>query len=194
MPDLKPPFRAATAEDAAELAELINFASDGLSMHVWKGLAAEGEDPWAVGHRRMAAKAAEGTIIVVDYGNGAVAGLIGYATGSDPEPIGEDVPGVFRPLIELENAAPDSWYVNAIACFPEVRGIGVGTSLLNLAEDFARSAGLRRMSVIVANGNAGARRLYERKGYREAARRPCVPGGWETSATEWVLLIKDLDK
>jgi ribosomal protein S18 acetylase RimI-like enzyme len=36
------------------------------------------------------------------------------------------------------------------------------------------------MSVIVANNNAVARRLYERHGYEEAATLPCVKEGWDT--------------
>lgn len=47
------------------------------------------------------------------------------------------------------------------------------------------------MSVIVANTNAGARRLYERYGY-EAATLPCVKDGWESDTEHWVLLIKSL--
>lgn len=48
------------------------------------------------------------------------------------------------------------------------------------------------MSVIVADNNAGARRLYERFGYEEVATVPCVKEGWETETEHWVLLIKSL--
>jgi ribosomal protein S18 acetylase RimI-like enzyme len=184
------PFRLATPEDAVALADLVNFAGEGLPYHVWCQMADQGQDPWEIGRRRQAAKAEEGQIVVVDTGEGAVAGLTGYAIGAKPEPIGEDMPPLFGPLQELENLALRSWYVNVLACYPRHRGKGHGTKLLELAEEIARDADLEMMSVIVASNNAGARRLYERLGYGEVARRPCVRNGWDTETDEWVLLTK----
>ena len=46
------------------------------------------------------------------------------------------------------------------------------------------------MSVIVADANQGARRLYERCGYRRRAQRPMVKEGWASPSTSWVLLVK----
>lgn len=43
---------------------------------------------------------------------------------------------------------------------------GVGEALLNAAEGFTRSQGLRHMLIGVLAGNDGADRLYERMGYR----------------------------
>ncbi len=192
MIPLDAPFRLATERDAPALAELVNFAGEGLPLHIWKGLAAPHEDPWEVGRKRQADKAAEGQIVVADFGEGAVASLTGYVIGPAPEPIGDEFPALFRPLQELENEALDSWYVNVLACYPAHRGQGLGSRLLNLAERIAEAEGLGRMSVIVAGDNTGARRLYERQGYRETAERPCVTEGWQTSTDRWVLLMKDL--
>jgi hypothetical protein len=47
------------------------------------------------------------------------------------------------------------------------------------------------MSVIVSDTNAGARRLYERRGYRVAATRTKVKEGWQNEGKEWVLLTKN---
>lgn len=152
----------------------------------------DGQDPWEVGRARQTERVREGQIVVVDFGDGAVASLTGYPIGSEPKPIGNDFPALFRPLQELENKALESWYVNVLACYPEYRGQGLGSRLLNLAEQIARDGELRRMSVIVANNNAGARRLYERHGYEEVAALPCVKEGWETDTEHWVLLTKPL--
>ena len=192
MIELEPPLRLATEADAPQLADLVNFAGEGLPLHLWAGLAAEGQDPWAIGRARQAEKARDGKIIVVDFGDGAVASLTGYAIGPEPEPIGEDLPALFRPLQELENAALESWYVNVLACYPDRRGQGIGSRLLDLADEIGRSMGLRRMSVIVASNNTGARRLYERHRYAEVATRPCVKDGWNTETKDWVLLMKPL--
>ena len=193
MISLEPPLRHATEKDAAALADLVNFAGEGLPLHVWRGLAKPGEDPWEIGRARQAAKARAGQIVVVDLGEGAVAALTGYAIGAEPAAIDEDTPAMFQPLLELENEALASWYVNVLACYPEHRGQGHGSRLLRLAERIARDAGLRRMSVIVASDNAGARRLYERHGYSETASRPCVKQGWESTTDRWVLLMKTLE-
>jgi ribosomal protein S18 acetylase RimI-like enzyme len=192
MIDLKPPIRRATAADAAALADFINIAGEGLPLYLWSLMAAEGEDPWEIGRRRQAGKAEDGQAYVIDEGAGAVAGLSGYPIPAVPEPAADDEPAMIRPLIELENLAPSTWYINVLAAYSEQRGRGHGTRLLALAEDLARAQGLSAMSLVVASGNAGARRLYERNGYVEVARRAIVKDGWDCDSDEWVLLVKPL--
>ena len=82
--------------------------------------------------------------------------------------------------------------MNVLACYPEHRGQGLGSRLLDVADEIAGADGLHRMSVIVADNNIGARRLYERKGYTELASAPCVKEHWETETKNWVLMIKSL--
>ena len=190
---LTPPFRLATAADAAPLADLVNFAGEGLPLYLWTGMATDGQDPWDIGRARQAAKAREGQIVVADFGQGAVASLTGYVIGAEPTEITDAYPPLLRPLQELENQALNSWYVNVLASYPDCRGQGLGSRLLDLAEDIARAEGLQRMSVIVASDNTGARRLYERKGYAERVTAPCVKEGWDTPTEFWVLLIKALN-
>ncbi|SPH24763.1 hypothetical protein DEA8626_03800 [Defluviimonas aquaemixtae] len=42
MIEMEKPFRIAEASDAEQLSELVNFAGEGLPLHVWQGLAADG--------------------------------------------------------------------------------------------------------------------------------------------------------
>ena len=192
MIDPRPPIRRATVADAAALARLVNFAGEGMPLYFWRRIAGDGEDPWEIGRRRQGERVADSTIFVVDEGGGAVACLTGYPIPALPEPVGADEPDIFRPLVELENFAPLTWYVNVLAAYPEHRGRGFGARLLALAEDIARDRGLPAMSLIISSGNAGARRLYQRTGYVEIARREIVKDGWECASDEWVLLIKRL--
>ena len=192
MVPLQQPFRVANDADAYELAELVNFAGEGLPLHIWSGIAQGSQDPWDVGRSRQAKKANEGQVVVVDLGNGAIASLTGYTIGEEPEPIGDDFPTLFRPLQELENQALESWYVNVLACYPEYRGKGYGSRLLKLAEYIARDEDLKRMSVIVSSNNSDARKLYERRGYEEVATLPCIKDDWKTETESWVLLLKSL--
>ena len=60
----------------------------------------------------------------------------------------------------------DEFVVDSLAVDPAYRGRGVGTALLQKAEERARSMGKRTMSLGVVGENEGAIRLYERQGYR----------------------------
>lgn len=191
--DLSPPFRIATPEDAPALARFIAWASHGMAEHVWT-TAVGPERAFDYGTERMAKRAEAGEWIVADEGAGAVAGLSGYAIPDTPEPIAADMEAMFVPLQELENAAPASWYVHVLAALPEARGKGWGTRLLALAGTMARESACDRMSIIVDDTNTHARRLYERVGFVETARRPMIKGTWQAGGSSWVLMTKDLTK
>ena len=56
---------------------------------------------------------------------------------------------------------------------PELRGRGIGTTLVHAAEQAARDRGWGRMSLSVSrDGNPSARRLYEGLGYADAGVEP----------------------
>ena len=196
MVPFEPPFRAATREDAAAMAELVNVAGENLPLYLWSRMAAPGQSAWEFG--RLRAQREEGAFsyrntVIVEAADGGAAGcLIGYPLPKRPDPIPPDLPPLFRPLQELENFAPATWYVNVLAVYPEHRGRGLGVSLLALADRIAADLGSSGLSIIVSDANAGARRLYERRGYREAATRPMVKDGWENAGRNWVLLVRGL--
>ncbi|HEY9084640.1 MAG TPA: GNAT family N-acetyltransferase [Candidatus Tyrphobacter sp.] len=64
-------------------------------------------------------------------------------------------------------------FIAFMAVEPDSCGRGVGTALLNAAEDEARRRGLPYMSLMVTENNEAARRLYERGGYRTERRLLC---------------------
>jgi ribosomal protein S18 acetylase RimI-like enzyme len=194
MIELEPPFRRATPDDAPALAELINFAGEGLPLYLWTEMAEPGESAWEVGRRRALRDAGSFSYrnaVVAETDGRVVASLVGYALPDQPEPIDYDrMPAMFVPLQELENLAPRTWYVNVLAAYPDARGRGYGTRLLGIAERLAASAGSSGLSIIVSDANVGARRLYERCGYREMARRPMLKERWQNPGTNWVLMVK----
>jgi ribosomal protein S18 acetylase RimI-like enzyme len=194
MVDLNPPFRRATPDDSIAMTELVNMAGEGLPLYLWGKMAEAGEDPWLVGRKRAQRDSGSFSYrnaIMLEEAGKAVACLIGYPLPDRPEPIDrEKLPAMFVGMQELENLAPATWYVNVLAAYPEHRGKGYGARLLSLADELAVAAGRKGLSIIVADSNRAARRLYERAGYGEAARRPMVKGAWINPATEWVLLIK----
>jgi ribosomal protein S18 acetylase RimI-like enzyme len=197
MTVLRPPFRQATPADAAVLAELVNYAGEGMPLYLWERMAGPGETAWDVGRKRAARDTGSFSYrnaAVIEHDGRCAGALIGYAIADQPEPIASDMPPMFVPLQELENLAPSTWYVNVLAVLPELRAHGLGSQLLGLADDTGRSLGLRGMSVIVSDTNAGARRLYERHGYRVTATRAKVKEEWQNDGKEWVLLTKDFGR
>ena len=170
-------FRRARVEDCAKIAALYSISSDGVADYIWRKLARPGEDPLEVGERRYAREDSVFSYknCVVAEHNGEVIGmLVAFPMETEPdpgEPEGEDP--VLAPYGELER--PGSYYVCGMALLPEHRGLGLGARMLGLAREEARRRGLAEMSLIVFEQNTGAKRLYERHGFREVARRPSSP-------------------
>jgi ribosomal protein S18 acetylase RimI-like enzyme len=172
-------FRSARKEDCRAIAELYRISSDGVADYIWQGLAEPGEEHIQVGERRYAR---EDTVF--SYINCTVAERRGEVTGmlvafpveepdSDMGGPDEEVDPVLKPYSELER--PGSFYICGMALLPEYRGQGLGTRMLELARQQACQRGLDELSLIVFEQNAGAKRLYERYGFREVDRRPVVP-------------------
>ena len=188
--------REAQKSDAAELAKLIDLAGEGLPFYLWRQMAAAGEDPWEIGRQRAARDTGGFSYrnsVVAEVDGKVVGALVGYPVADEPEAIDPDsTPPMFVPLRELENLAPGTWYVNSVAVFPEARGLGLGSALMRCAERTASDLGLRGISLIVSDANDGARRLYERLGYRETGSRPMVKEQWQNAGENWVLMIRGL--
>ena len=68
-----------------------------------------------------------------------------------------------------------SYYVSAMAVFPEYRGKGLGTRILEIAKEEARDHGCQEVSLLVFGHNEGAIHLYERNGFGVIDRAPVVP-------------------
>lgn len=187
-------IRKATPEDAPVLVDLISYASEGLAPYLWAKIAEPGESAREVGLRR--ARREEGAFsyrnaFILEKEGAPAAALVGYALPETPEPIDyESLPALFVPPQELENLVPGTWYVNVLAAYPQFRGQGCGKALLDFVEALAREAGCGGLSIIVSDANPGARRLYERQGCREIARRVMEKEDWENEGQHWVLLGK----
>ncbi len=78
------------------------------------------------------------------------------------------------PHASIEEARADEYYVSNVGVLPEAQGHGIGTRLMQFAEEAAQAAGLKKCSLLVGTNNSGARRLYERLGYEVMFTRPHV--------------------
>lgn len=188
-------IREARADDADHLVRFINMAADDLPLHFWKKTVGPDGDPIALGRERAARETGNFSFRnawLAEVDGQVAACLLGYPAALEPEPIAPDTQPLFVPLIELENMAPGSWYLNVLATYPEHRGKGLGSALLAKAEEVTRALGRTTISLIAEDTHQDALRLYRAKGFIEVARRPVVKEDWHVDASEWILFTKAL--
>jgi ribosomal protein S18 acetylase RimI-like enzyme len=186
-------LRQARREDAADLARLGDMAGHGLPSFLWRRSATPGQDPFEIGIARAARDDADFSwrnAVVLEDGGRVIAALVTYPIGDAPEPL-DGLGPIVGTLQALENRALGSQYVNVLAVYPEFRRRGYGRRLLAEAE---RQAGARPLSLIVEDGNAAARQLYEDFGFRVAAETPMVKEDWKSEGTAWVLMLRPAAK
>jgi len=185
-----PRLRPARREDAPDLARLVDLAGEGLPSYLWAGMAEPGESAFDVGVRRAARDEGAFTwrnAVIAEFAGRIAGALVAYPIGSTPAPL-DDLPAMFRPLQALENRALGTLYVNVLATYEPYRRRGVASRLLAEAE---RMGGRGGLSLIVADRNPTARRLYEGFGFVEVAREPMVKDGWVTGAEAWLLMVRE---
>jgi ribosomal protein S18 acetylase RimI-like enzyme len=176
---------------------LVDIAGEGLPAYMWSTLAAPGQSVLELGRERAGRDSGGGfswkNAVVAELDGEVAAGLVGYRL-DDPYDLDglDEIPDVVQPLVKLEAKAPGSWYVNVLATFPEFRGLGIATTLLEIAESNANDAGAPALSVIVASWNEAAERLYRRAGYEAAAAEPAIPFPGCPYTGDWVLMVKSL--
>lgn len=184
-------LRPALKTDCRRIAELYRVSSDGVADYIWTKLAQPGEDILEVGRRRYER---EGTPFsyencrLVEREGSVVGMLVAFPMHVDPGDRESDP--VLAPYGDLEE--DQSYYVCGMAVDAEHRGRGIGTALLAEAEKTCRALGLGKLSLIVFEQNARAKRLYEREGYEEKMRRPVVPHPLIHYTGDALLMVKHL--
>ena len=87
---------------------------------------------------------------------------------------------LFAPVMRIVDSIADGdFYVQFIAVDEDLRGDGVGSVLMDSAEERARASGSTRLSLDVSAKNEGARRFYERRGMTVESQWPkrlAIPG------------------
>ena len=166
------------------------MAGYGLAYHLWSEMAEDGQDPWDVGRQRAARD--EGSFAWINARiaeiDGAVAGaIVSYDIGDAPEPVDPGMRPELAALVELENQALGSHYINVLAVYPEYQGKGVGRRLMHSLAD---QTGGRAQSLIVDRSNSAALKLYRSEGFDVQDSRAIGPTPWNDTADDWLLLVK----
>ena len=83
----------------------------------------------------------------------------------------------------MKSAIPDCPELGALFVREDMRSLGIGGRLLEIAEQLVRSRRLHRLGLAVGIDNNRALRLYERRGY--------VDAGFPQFTVSWTFLDKD---
>ncbi|MBY4676055.1 GNAT family N-acetyltransferase [Marinobacterium arenosum] len=189
-------IRTAYRTDAEALAHLIDIAREGIPSYLWRRLTEPDETALEVGAKRIEEDDSFFSyrrIRLAENGH-RIIGLVAsfHQPASRPQTWLDEFATAVRPLAELERETADSWYISALATDEEFRGQGVGTALLNCAEEVARQMRVARSTLIVADGNPEAFEFACRRGYQEEAWQRAVGFDGTLHGGRWVLMSKQL--
>jgi RimJ/RimL family protein N-acetyltransferase len=138
--------RPATADDAQTITELVNIVG------AERRFVLRERATWSLEEERTTLASAGGhrAAFFVAEVDGSIRGIINLRRGEWSKD---------RHLAEL-----------GMSCLPEYRSIGLGTALLERGIEWARSVGVRKLTLEVFATNVAAIALYRKKGFQEEAR------------------------
>jgi ribosomal protein S18 acetylase RimI-like enzyme len=176
-------FRSAVRADAREIARLFQISSEGASDYIWSQLAEPGQDLLDVGTRRYARDDVDFSYqnCLIAEADGQVIGMLhSYVMRDDPDAVPTTDP-VLAPYADME--MPDTLYISSLALHEGWRNLGIGVQFLAHAQERANQLGLKGLSLIDYAANTGARRFYERHGFRivdtcQITAHPMIRSDW----------------
>lgn len=186
-------FRKANIADCSHIVSLYSMASDGIANYVWSTMAGPGENPEEVGlrpYQRENILYSYLNCIIAETNNQVIGMMLSYPMhiGSDPDFDAYDP--VLLPYARLEE--DNSYYISAMAVYPDYCSMGIGKQFLAMAEKNAKQQGYNKLSLIVVEENKLALNLYKKKGYKEVMREGIVPHPLIHCQGDALLMVKNL--
>jgi ribosomal protein S18 acetylase RimI-like enzyme len=176
--NIKVDYRAALAADSRDIARFICIAGDGLHEFLFDDLVplmsavdfltiGVWSEDYPISHRNC--------FVAVDSATGEV---LGAANAFPADDLKEQeyalVPAQrqdhIRALLQLQDWG--SMFLNALAVSETCRGLGVGTRLLDWAQERAEAGGFDRLSLHVWQDNMTAVNFYQARGFVETGIAP----------------------
>ena len=109
------------------------------------------------------------TIFHTQEVEGYPVGYVGrFFTGGEDEILVAEQAGMVVGFLSLEShreREPPFLYLDDFSVTAACRGQGIGSRLLDMAEEYAAALGLGEIHLHVERDNLGARRLYRRRGF-----------------------------
>ncbi len=183
-------IRPANHSDILLLLVLVNTAGAGLPLEAWKRSRQATQSPWEKGTEIMQKPGEDISLANCFIGqteSGGLGGLVFYDSPRIGGAANSPDFDFLKPLQELERLAAGTTHISYLCTIDSWRGEGIGSALMRFAET---CRGPRRMSIIVASSNNGARALYNRLGYSEAERRPMILANGRPNGEDWILMFK----
>ena len=188
-------LRPADQHDCAHLVLFADMATRRLTSYLWGHMAAPGQSSFEVGRNVIRNDESHFTHFrnwrVAEVDGKLVGALNGYVI-SEPSSLPASTLEAVKPLNELKEMAAGTWYISAVAIYPEHQGSGFGKTLLAEAENLARAANKDRLTLMVGSFNAQAYGLYQKIGFKEWARRSFTAFAGSDEPGDWILMVKDL--
>ncbi len=169
-------IRQADSTDGPVLAELTTLASDGMLDALLQGLVPEATT------QQMMTKLFKTDNDTYCWKNATVAEIKGEPAGmvlsypakefkiKDDGKLSKERISIMKPFEALSEK--NSFYISAVAVYPDFRGVGIGTKLLNHAGELAKKSGYDSISLHVFEENEEARKLYEKQGFEAKGKTP----------------------
>ncbi len=187
-------LRRADLTDASMLAHLMNMVSGGALASKF-GIQASYTETWLdVARRSIGQTDTELSYVncIVYEINGDIAGMVLLNW------LGKDVPELdfatideeSRPANQLIATVPGSLLIRELGVFEQHRKKGIAQSFLNLAENFARSKFIEKLSLTVHETNTNAIKLYERFGFELIDSRPILKHDFWGIGSKLLLMTK----
>lgn len=164
-----------------------------MAEYIWTKFAEPGQDILEFGAARYAEEDTQFSYknAVFAESDGEVLGMLLAFPMQETEIEETEIDPVLLPYTKLEQYG--SYYICAMAVFEQFRGMGIGTKLLEIAEQQAKERGLSQLSLLVFEQNEGAVRLYERNGFYEIKREQMVPHELIHYTGDVLLMVKELN-
>ena len=180
-------IRQGVADDADTLRRVFEYAGHGLAQTFWRKAHEKGTDFDSMVRERMAKRIGDpvNRFRVCDIDGVPAGGILSYEKTGEPEDPGDAGP-MLRVLIEAENNLVGTHYINALAVFPEFRKRGIAEVLIRDSAGDARQP----LSLIAADENTEALRLYRRLGFEDISHHPIRAEGWTPNGRTWITMIR----
>lgn len=191
-------FMRAEKKHAADLAALCDIASHGRNATFWQRAVDQGQSTsvFEIGRQGMLISGHDLSLehaSVAMVGDEVVGAVLGQARSKDyGDNIDFDQFGTeMHSELELKALTGGTWYLAVLAVYREYQRFGYGQQLMKEAAKRARAAKQRKMTLIVAQSNEPAVKLYTRMGFRVVETRPAGPVKTSTDPTDSTALVED---
>lgn len=195
-------IRMAGPDDALACARLFLMATHGTAEATYRDLVPGRKTDEIISERRVRPERRTTSYTnwrVAEDGSGGVAGGINCfpfdsKAGFVPEELlTEERRQVLQPLSDLDSKAAGTFYINAVAVFPQHRHAGIARDLMAVAFEEAQRAGLTVVTLYTFEEDTRLVEYYRRSGFAVTARsRPLAPHECLSNTGKMVLMSRSL--